>query len=105
MIVLAETLKALDSDFDISGLKPIPFRPPEVLPYQALTRAVLATLRISNSPLSQTALYDAILHHSKLEYLTDQQEKRLRLRIKRITASLKNSTILREEDGCWEIQP
>ena len=105
MIVLAGTLRALDPDSDISGLKPIPFRPPEVLPHQALTRAVLATLRIVNSPLSQTALYDALLHHSKLESLNERQENRLRLRIRRITASLKNSAILMEDDGQWQIQP
>lgn len=90
MTVLAETLKALNPDFDISALKPIPFRPPEILSHQALTRAVLATLRVSNSPLSQSALYDALLLHSKLGDIDGSQEKRLRLRIQRLTASLKD---------------
>lgn len=103
--ILAVTLKAIDPNLDLATLKAIPFRPPEVLTDQALTRDILSILRLSDSPLSPSALYDALLLYSELGPIEDLQESRLRLRIKKITTSLMDRNVLNKIDGRFYIQP
>jgi hypothetical protein len=96
-----EALLLCGSSIDLSVLKPLPFRPPEPLPNAALTRALLAALRLSPNALSADALAQAIVTRQQLH---DAERRRLLFRVCRAACGLAKRGVLQESNSAWAIQ-
>ncbi len=104
LTALQSALELCDSDFKLSELKPLPFRPPEPLPNAALPRAVLSVLRVSAVDLPADAIAEALIARHRLHLNDDAERRRLVLRVSRTASGLAKQGVLRELNCAWAVQ-
>jgi len=98
---LATALSICAPDRDVTVLKPLPYRPPVVLPGAALVRALLKELRLAATGLSSPALAQSIAATHSLRFGTNSEQAAFTARVHRAAAALAKRGTIRLDVAGW----
>lgn len=101
---LGVALTLCASDLDLASLDPIRYVPPAPLPGVAMTRAVLAQLRLGAESVTAEQLVAGLTDKHALRLHTDAQRRRFASRVLSCVANLFRRQLIRQSaDGQWSL--